>query len=595
LAWVTAEAGAKIDVQAQFSRVPDLLPGGIERAVPMNTTAVTIVALTEDPSLLEALRHAAIERTTLVTSPSADRFVDQIVANAGSVVLVDAAAAPEPLDSFIAQMRTQFPGIVLMIAGGGHLHTLLAPHIADGNVFRFVHKPASAQRLKLFIDAALHRRELLLQAESATSGPARLPARRASHRIAPLAGVAVVVLALLALGGAWLQRRVKPSSAGRAAAVKVSPAAAPAAALVSAPMAGAVPTPPTKPSPMPAAEDPVLTQMLVNADSALAQGKLVAADGGAAGDLYRTALLRSPYNERAQRGLSTVLDRLLIEADRALGGGRQEEAAQKIDVARKLQPDNAQAARLSAQLARQREAALLDELRRTASGAKSDQAHVYLQLVRKRMAGGALLEPEDDSARGYLSAAVALAPDDVDVDAAIVALGEHLVAQTRKALIADDSVAAERWLAACQKYKKEYAIEAATIADLTQSLQRLRATAAAIAPAPMVTPAPAVMAAPAVPAAATGTVSEGALTRVHFIAAVYPQAAEARGITGWVELEFTVTADGAVRDIAVVAAQPDKIFDKPAIEALAQWRYKPLLHDGLAVEQRAHLRMRFTL
>jgi len=116
-----------------------------------------IVALSEDPSLLQALTLAVIEQVSVVTSPSVDRFVDQLVANASEVALIDAATAPSPLAEFILTIRRQFPQLVLVLAGSAQLQTELAGQIADGTIFRFVHKPASAQRLKLFMDAALRR------------------------------------------------------------------------------------------------------------------------------------------------------------------------------------------------------------------------------------------------------------------------------------------------------------------------------------------------------------------------------------------------------------------------------------------------------
>lgn len=64
----------------------------------------------------------------------------------------------------------------------------------------------------------------------------------------------------------------------------------------------------------------------------------------------------------------------------------------------------------------------------------------------------------------------------------------------------------------------------------------------------------------------------------------YPAAAEARGITGWVQLEFTVTKAGVVRAARVVASRPDRIFDRAALTAIARWRYKPRIVEGRAVD-----------
>ena len=66
-------------------------------------------------------------------------------------------------------------------------------------------------------------------------------------------------------------------------------------------------------------------------------------------------------------------------------------------------------------------------------------------------------------------------------------------------------------------------------------------------------------------------------------------------MAGWVDLEFTVKANGIVADINVINAQPQSVFEVSAVEALSKWRFQPVQRDGVAVEQRARLRMRFTI
>jgi TonB family protein len=53
----------------------------------------------------------------------------------------------------------------------------------------------------------------------------------------------------------------------------------------------------------------------------------------------------------------------------------------------------------------------------------------------------------------------------------------------------------------------------------------------------------------------------------------YPPAAQARGVRGYVEVEFTVNAAGNVENPRVVAAQPGGIFDSAALVAIARRRY----------------------
>jgi protein TonB len=73
----------------------------------------------------------------------------------------------------------------------------------------------------------------------------------------------------------------------------------------------------------------------------------------------------------------------------------------------------------------------------------------------------------------------------------------------------------------------------------------------------------------------------------------YPPRAMSRGIEGWVIVQFTITATGAVKDAIIVDADPKKIFDDAALRAIARWRYNPKVEDGVAVE-RVGVRTRLT-
>ena len=65
----------------------------------------------------------------------------------------------------------------------------------------------------------------------------------------------------------------------------------------------------------------------------------------------------------------------------------------------------------------------------------------------------------------------------------------------------------------------------------------------------------------------------------------YPPRALSRGLEGWVQVQFTITATGTVRDPVVVNAEPKNIFDDAALKAIARWRYNPKVEGGVAVER----------
>ena len=142
-----------------------------------------VVALSEDHRLLQALTLAVIQRIAVVTCPSADRFVDQLVANGAEIAVIDASIAPKPLNVFLLALRRQFPPLQLVVVGPGPLQTELAAQIADGTIFRFAHKPASPERLKMLLFAALRQRDLLAAAagdpiHAVARAPGKAPARR---------------------------------------------------------------------------------------------------------------------------------------------------------------------------------------------------------------------------------------------------------------------------------------------------------------------------------------------------------------------------------------------------------------------------------
>jgi protein TonB len=65
----------------------------------------------------------------------------------------------------------------------------------------------------------------------------------------------------------------------------------------------------------------------------------------------------------------------------------------------------------------------------------------------------------------------------------------------------------------------------------------------------------------------------------------YPPRAVSGGIEGWVEVQFSVTATGAVRDVVIIDSHPENIFDEAVLSAVGRWRYNPKVDGGVAVER----------
>jgi protein TonB len=65
----------------------------------------------------------------------------------------------------------------------------------------------------------------------------------------------------------------------------------------------------------------------------------------------------------------------------------------------------------------------------------------------------------------------------------------------------------------------------------------------------------------------------------------YPPSALRRELEGWVQVQFTITAAGTVKNATVVDAEPRDVFDDAALKAIARWRYNPKVENGAPVER----------
>jgi DNA-binding NarL/FixJ family response regulator len=205
----------------------DSLPAATAARAPGGTTTTVFVALTDDAAMREAIDAAVAGRGSAIVTATAEAFADQLVAHAGGVAILDLACVPTSSPIFIERLRGQFPGLVLVTAGTAREQSALAPLVADGTVCRFAHKPVSGQRLGLFLDAALRRRDALdREQRDVLLAPLRATRSRTSR-----AAVSILLLAVAIGSAAWLLHRPEAPPAP-VAQDAVAPAAADAALLV---------------------------------------------------------------------------------------------------------------------------------------------------------------------------------------------------------------------------------------------------------------------------------------------------------------------------------------------------------------------------
>lgn len=78
-------------------------------------------------------------------------------------------------------------------------------------------------------------------------------------------------------------------------------------------------------------------------------------------------------------------------------------------------------------------------------------------------------------------------------------------------------------------------------------------------------------------------IAEGDYLPIVRVAPVYPTRALARELEGFVDMSFTVTATGTVKD-AIVLQSTSSLFERAATRAVLKFKYKPRVVDGIPVE-----------
>ncbi len=78
-------------------------------------------------------------------------------------------------------------------------------------------------------------------------------------------------------------------------------------------------------------------------------------------------------------------------------------------------------------------------------------------------------------------------------------------------------------------------------------------------------------------------IAEGDYLPIVRVAPVYPARALSRGLEGHVDLSFTVTAAGTVRD-PIVMFSTSSLFERAATRAVLKFKYKPRVVDGIPVD-----------
>ncbi len=431
-------------------RVPEpVQPPGQPAARP---GCANVVVLSADPALIDLLRDAVAGVHRVWRADDASHAADLMLASGNAVLLIDAALADHDTKDLVNQLHQQFPDLAIIVAGRRDDEHDLAPLVSEGIIFRFLHKPASTERIRNFVDATQRR-------QNGTEFTATMPPRHKGQLfggtselpvLAPLKlklddgftrrwgrrALLLVPIALIAWGVAKWEPWNRQWSASRPES-----AAPPAAARVDT------------------GEDPRIQKMLDAAGLALSQGALIEPPGQNALELYRAVLSRDPGNGLARRGLDSVADELLVQAERALMEQDLTRLASAIDAVRSVRPDHPRLEFFVSQLERERAiqaqsgqpVRALDTLGRPIeTPAKAElpsvRVQAFVQLANERMRSNQLIGK--DSAQSYLISAKSVDPADRSVQAGITTLAALLQSNVQKSTSEKQLDDANRWMQA---------------------------------------------------------------------------------------------------------------------------------------------------
>src|SRR5277367_4260017 len=189
---------------------------------------VELVVLTTDDPFLQTLREAVGASRRLWHVPSADKVSDLLVAGGVGILVLDVHALHETANRFITEIKRQFPDLVVVVAGNRDAETGLARLISDGIVYRFIHKPMSPGRARLFADAAVKK----YGEQRNRTGGVSVAAVTAPANRALLFGAACAAMCVL-VGAIWLVRHSSNEQRGTSRAANeaaLPPTGSPAAA-----------------------------------------------------------------------------------------------------------------------------------------------------------------------------------------------------------------------------------------------------------------------------------------------------------------------------------------------------------------------------
>lgn len=605
-----------------------------------------MMVLSRDAQLVDTVRKSAPRGTRVVSAPSFDQAANQMPSLQPGVLLVDTACVSD-IGAMVAQLTQHFPELVVVVAGKSEDSQSLMRLTAAGQIYRFLLLPLSQGQTKLTLEAAVNRHHELKSTANRLASGGGGEAKKNPAVVYGALGVGLLAL----IGGIWFfmsktGQEEQPAATAQTQTVQ-SPAQAELTLAKKALDEGKLVEPAGEsaldlyrsalsidPSSQ-AARDGVkavadkileraeialsaekleeavasvelardilpshqrlgfmdqqisrererikLTQardvgnrvstLLAQASQRMDAEKLISPAGDSARDSLAEARKLDPTDPAVQQAYRDLTNRVVEAAKQASAAGNVDQAQSLATAARQMGYGGTGLAAIDRAVSDARSAA-----------SKRASADGEIAAARKRLNDGQLIEPAGDSAKDRIAAIRAADPTRTEIADLNAQLASKLVDQGKQALGAQQFDRAKLLAQAARDTGVRN--QDAAIAQLERDIEALRRSVAAKPAAAAVAPA----------AAASQPVAMTALKRTKTVMPQMPDSARRRGITGWVEVVFTVTEKGDVADAEVRNSSPEDVFDDAALRAVRAWRFEPATKDGKPVSTRTMIRLKF--
>ncbi len=270
---------------------------------------------------------------------------------------------------------------------------------------------------------------------------------------------------------------------------------------------------------------------------------------------------------------SIIEPQLLADTRIRLGDARDRVAAEARKAAAEAEKAAALAARQSKTAKQPSAIAKASGKPKAAPGAKKPAAgeteptdELFVSALA-RLASGQLVEPRSDSALFYYEEIASLSPDHPDLASLRSDLTDAMLEKASASFSTGNSADSEKWLA----YVTGIDPKNPTLASLrAQALKRQ------------------------IEIESKRVIPMKQLEIVKFVEPRYPTRAARERISGWADVQFTVSKDGTPTEIEVIEVSDKGYFESATRQAVSKWRFKPRQFQGQVIQQRVGVRVNFS-